>query len=72
MTKDYEALRERLEQLVDSFSILDVVSALSYVCYEKAEHLRSNWQDSRTGDAWGQVGSALDKVEALPVVVALG
>jgi hypothetical protein len=34
-----------LEELVDSTSVMDVLEALATVCYDKAEHLRSNWPD---------------------------
>jgi hypothetical protein len=39
-------LGEMLERLVDENGLTAVLDALATVCYEKADHVQSNWQDS--------------------------
>lgn len=41
-----------LEGLVDRYSLLDVIEALAEMTSEKADHLRTNWQDERGARAW--------------------
>lgn len=54
-----------LEGMIDRNSINGVLSALSEVCGEKADHLRSNWQDDATAKAWERAGKAVDKAQAV-------
>lgn len=49
-----------LEQLVDSYGLIAVLRALAEICYEKAEHVRSAWQDERLGKVWERTGKLLD------------
>jgi hypothetical protein len=43
---------ETLEQMIDRLGLGVVLGLLSEVCHEKAEHLASNWQDSRSARVW--------------------
>lgn len=43
---------EELEALIDATSLLDVLTGLELVCSEKAEHVRSNWQDKALAKLW--------------------
>lgn len=47
-----------LEQLVDRYGLATVLECLAQMCYGKAEHLESNWQES--GKSWEQAGAVLD------------
>jgi len=60
-----------LEAMIDHFGLLSVLEAISIVCGDKAEHIRTNWQggppaDQRFHDqlakAWERAGVAVDKV----------
>ena len=51
-----------VERLVDLHSLKEVIETLSTVCCLKADHLRSNWQDSNLADIWEIASSYLDKV----------
>src|SRR5262249_29516103 len=42
----------QLEAMVDAVGLRNVLYALEHICHEKAEHLKANWQDSRTAKAW--------------------
>jgi hypothetical protein len=50
-------LAEVLEQLVDQHGLLRVVTCLELVCAEKAQHLRSNWQDDRSAQMWDRAAA---------------
>ena len=62
--------RERLYQLellVDASSLPLVIEMLAVICDEKADHLRSNWQDADAAKAWASAARYLDKVTAAKV-----
>lgn len=58
-------MRERVEELVDEGTLDEVLAALSDVCHEKAEHIRSAWQDRTTARAWEAASVTLDHARAL-------
>lgn len=51
----------QLEALVDKFSLSDVLLMLSDIAAEKAEHIRSNWQDSTTARNWDKAADVVAK-----------
>ena len=51
--------RGSLEDLIDRTSLSELIDAISQICYEKAEHIRSNWQDDRTARSWSAVATKL-------------
>lgn len=55
------SLEVALEALVDAHGLTRVVSTLSVICGEKADHLRSNWQDDRSAKLWEADGRVLDR-----------
>ena len=59
---DNQVLKEQLEKMVDEAGFLTVVSALQDICFEKAEHLRSNWQDETSARFWEADGKRLNKI----------
>lgn len=52
-----------IETLIENMSLPGVLSILSQVCYEKAEHLRNNYQDLETARTWEKVGRAVGKIK---------
>jgi N-methylhydantoinase B/oxoprolinase/acetone carboxylase alpha subunit len=50
--RSLEAARDTLEDLVDRYSLDEVIEILSEVCMDKAEHLRSNWDDPVSARWW--------------------
>lgn len=56
-----QELIDNLESLVDVTCLTDVVLALARMCNEKAEHLRSNWQDEKSARTWDKDAKQLDK-----------
>ena len=48
-------------EVVDKCGIDYLLSALSTICYAKAEHLATNWQDSESAKIWERVAKHLDR-----------
>ena len=58
MIKDEES--KELERMIDVYGIKEVVSKIGDICFEKAQHLVSNWRMSpnsievREWEKWGK------------------
>lgn len=50
-----------LERYVDKHGLLHVLTALESLCYEKAEHVKSTWQDQALARTWTRAGAAILK-----------
>lgn len=48
-----------LELLVDDRGLDRVIDMLADICHEKADHLRSAWQDDFTANLWSKAGIQL-------------
>ena len=51
-----------LETMLDRSSLTDVLHLLASICEGKAEHLRSNWQDTETAKLYYRAVHLLDMV----------
>jgi hypothetical protein len=62
---------EEIEALIDKHGLLHVLTAIECVCGEKAEHIRTNWQDHITAKPWEAAskiaGVAARKIQPLEV-----
>ena len=57
-----EAEHERtFEDIIDKTSLAYVLLCLAAVCHDKADHVRSNWQDAGLAGAWERAATILDK-----------
>lgn len=45
-------IADQLEQLVDQYSLKCILECLSTICSEKADHIRTNWQDRDLAKEW--------------------
>ena len=54
----------RLEAMVDRDGLDGVLDALAGICGEKAEHLRTNWQDKGAARTWDRWGARIAKLAA--------
>ena len=52
--------QDTLEELIDQTSLHAVLDALSTICYEKADHVRTTWQDIPLARLWIHTGRLLD------------
>jgi len=55
---------ETLESVLDQTNLNEVIKMLGRICYEKAEHVRTNWQDEGLAKAWERNGSKLGTLES--------
>jgi hypothetical protein len=53
---------EKLEALIDQYSLTDVLASLVDICYGKAEHLASDWQDETAAKSWEQDAKIIDRI----------
>jgi len=56
----YEKAQFEIEEIVDRFSMSTVISMLSEVASDKAEHIRANWQDKSLARKWESLQKVLD------------
>ena len=59
-----DARKDELEALVDTLGLERVLELLGEVCHDKADHLRTNWQDEVQARAWERSAKVLDKASA--------
>ena len=43
---------DEIEQIIDATSVAQLLELIAGICHEKAEHLRSNWQDNTSARCW--------------------
>ena len=56
VNKPFEnAHRILLESYVDAYGMVGVLTALSEIAGEKAEHVATNWQDTKLADRWSSI-----------------
>ena len=48
-----------IESIIDKRGLAQVMMALVHITGEKAEHVRSNWQDDELANRWDKVSDAL-------------
>ena len=46
---------EELERLIDGKNIKNVLTAVSEICGDKAEHIAVNWQDAHLAKRWAKM-----------------
>jgi hypothetical protein len=54
----------QLEAMVDGVGMTNVLYALAHICWAKANHLETNWQDRATAYLWRVGGNKLDRFAA--------
>jgi len=54
-------ITDELEAMIDRHGLTHVVTGLSLICSEKAEHIRCNWQDHGTAKVWDADAKTLEK-----------
>lgn len=69
---DEKETKIEIEQMIDALGMFRVLGLLSEICYEKAEHIRSNWQDSNMARSWDRAGEYLDRVRITKRITEVG
>jgi hypothetical protein len=62
--KSHVEIGHALEEIIDLTSLTEVLRAIETICYGKAEHLETNWQDHTAAKQWQKAGIRLDKAQA--------
>jgi len=53
---------KQLETLVDGIGLHEVAIALMNICFDKAEHVLTNWQDQDLAKEWTRKGNILESI----------
>ena len=54
-------IEEKLEALVDESSVNFTLNCLVQICFGKADHLATNWQDHNAAKQWERLAIKLEK-----------
>jgi len=57
-------MSDDLERMIDEHGLQAVLDALTDICWGKAEHLRTNWQDAASAKGWDRAALGLGRVHA--------
>ena len=57
-------MNDILEKLIDTNGLQAVIVALSQICFEKADHIRENWQDDKLSKLWEKNAKVLDTAQS--------
>jgi len=57
-----EIISDELENIIDRNGLLNVLGTIEEICYLKADHLRTNWQDEVSAKAWENDGKLISKI----------
>lgn len=62
-----------IEEIIDHTSLSEVLGMLSSICYGKADHLQTNWQDYAAAKEWQKAARIIDSAQAkLPPYPGIG
>ena len=62
MNQSIKEASYQLEQLIDKFTLPQIIDQLAVVCREKADHLRENWQDNNAARLWDRNANKLESI----------
>lgn len=51
--------QQLIEEIVDKYGLMALVDSVCQVCYDKAEHIRTNYQDEVLAKQWDDAGKSL-------------
>ena len=63
MSSDLQKLTKienQLETLIDAHGVDSILESIGIVCRDKADHIRSNWQDNVLAGQWERVAKKID------------
>jgi hypothetical protein len=53
-----------IELIIDQVGLSKFLFKVSEICHEKADHLRTNWQDANAAREWDADAKAIEKLAA--------
>lgn len=54
-------MNETLEQYIDMHGLAFVLAGIASVCRDKADHIRSNWQDEPSAARWDRKAAIIER-----------
>ncbi len=60
--------RDHLEAFLDAVGLSMILSDLADIASEKADHVRTNWQDEPLAKTWDRASTLLDRAAIVPFV----
>jgi Tfp pilus assembly major pilin PilA len=57
-----EANDDTIEKYVDKYGLTTVLEHIEGICYGKADHLATNWQDARNANVWVAHANSIRKM----------
>ncbi len=64
--------RCQLESLIDGAGLCAMLQALSQICDEKADHIRTNWQDKHLAKSWNSAAGVIGVAACNGYIQAIG
>ena len=61
-----EDMQDNLETLIDKTSANFVLNCIVQIAHDKADHLRTNWQDENSAKQWEKLASKLETLADKP------
>ena len=52
-----------LEELIDRHGIDTILEEIAHICFAKADHIVSNYQDYALANEWNAVGENLNQID---------
>jgi hypothetical protein len=59
-----EETMDMLEDVIDHYGVSEILSAISYICGEKAMLSSTDWQNTTLGKHWMRVSASVDQAAA--------
>lgn len=56
--------KDHLESVIDEIGLSALLNEIAEIAREKADHLRSNWQDETSAKLWDKDADRIEKVSA--------
>lgn len=57
-----------IEEAVALYRLGPSLEMMAELCWQKAEHIRLNWQDPKSADAWDKAARTLQMASAKPAI----
>jgi hypothetical protein len=55
-------MNEEIESMIDGHRVCGMLRMMAGVCFEKAEHVQTNWQDTQLARSWERDATLLLKL----------
>lgn len=60
--KKAQDLQNEIETLIDKHGVGNLLNSMANVCFEKAIHIRENWQDVSLAKDWDKNGQKIARI----------